>query len=298
MPRPSRLQSAKDDILALFEAAPIKVYAPKQLGRILADHRHQWRLANVTKAPDFIAFLKKYGALREHKLRSINYVGDLNRYTWGKASPYEVALSIKPNAYVTHGTAAALHGLLRVDSKTILINVEQSEKPPLSGTLTQEGINRAFAGSQRTSKLIYAYGKVSIVQLAGKHTGQLGVEQVSTAKGPIVRATDLERTLIDIVVRPAYAGGPDNILKAYRAAKKSVSPQRLLKTLEKLDYAYPYHQSIGFLMEASGYPPSAYEPLRALGLHHDFYLAHQMEESIFSKEWRLYYPADLLTHHA
>ena len=295
MTKPSRFQYAKEDITAHFNAAPAKVYAARQLARILAEHRRAWHLDDGARPTDFIGFLKKHGALRVQKLRSVNYADDLTRYTWGKASPYELALSIKPNAYLTHGTAAALHGLLKPDRKTIFVNVEQSKKPSLTSALTQEGIDRAFAGTQRASQLIYAHGRSSIMQLAGKHTNRLGVEVISTPNAQNIAVTNLERTLIDIVVRPAYAGGPANILKAYQAAKDRVSPQRLLKTLQALGYAYPYHQSIGFLMEHSGYPPSAYEPLRSLGLHHDFYLAHQIEAAAYSSEWRLHYPADLLT---
>ena len=38
-----------------------------------------------------------------------------------------------------------------------------------------------------------------------------------------VRVTDLERTLIDIAVRPEYAGGVYEVLNVYRLAKGKVS---------------------------------------------------------------------------
>lgn len=296
MPRPSRLSLAKDDVLALFNTAPARVYAARELAKILTEHRRGWHLSESTRPADFISFLTKEGALRARKFQSINYGGTITRYTWGKASPYEAALSIKPNAYLSHGTAALLHGLLKSD-RTIYLNVEQSKKPPFEGALTQEGINRAFTNNQRTSQLIYAYGRSSIVQLAGKHTNRLGVEVMSIPEVSGLAVTNLERTLIDITVRPVYACGPAQVLKAYRAAKDGVSIERLLSTLSELDYTYPYHQSIGFLMERAGYPKSSYERFRALGLAHDFYLAHRMEETAYSSEWRLHYPANLLTRH-
>lgn len=293
MGRPSRLLLAKSDIAALFEAAATKVYSSREFRDILAEHRESWRLPRAVQVAHFTAFLIKHGALRVKVLRATNYDREITRYIWGKASPYEVALSINTNAYLSHGTAALLHGLLKADGRTIHINIEQSKKPAFEGSLTQEGIDRAFAGNQRASRLVYTYGRFSIVQLAGKHTNRLGVQDMPGTDGRVLAVTGIERTLIDLVVRPAYAGGPLEVLKAYRAGKARVSTEGLIATLKELDYAYPYHQSIGLLMEKAGYPPTAYEPLRALGLRHDFHLAHRMHETKYSAAWRLHYPVDL-----
>jgi predicted transcriptional regulator of viral defense system len=43
--------------------------------------------------------------------------------------------------------------------------------------------------------------------LSGKNTNRLEVSQLRDPQGQLVDATKLERTLIDIAVRPAYAGG-------------------------------------------------------------------------------------------
>jgi len=69
-----------------------------------------------------------------------------------------------------------------------------------------------------------------------------------------------------------------------------MSVGRLLAILAKLDYVYPYHQSIGFLMQMAGYSEKSCGRLRALGLNHDFYLAHGMQQPEYSKDWRLFYP--------
>jgi hypothetical protein len=96
--------------------------------------------------------------------------------------------------------------------------------------------------------------------------------------------------LIDITVRPAYAGGVYQVLEAYRRAQPDMSTSILLATLKKLDYIYPYHQAIGFYMQQAGYKPEQYERLRGLGLNHDFYLAHGLREREFDSAWRLHFP--------
>jgi len=293
MPRPSRLLLAKEDILASFRAAPQKVYSKSDLTSVLTENRHTWHLPKHVTIRDFIAFLIKNGDLRARKLRSETYGQEINRYTWGSVSDLELAASIRAQGYFCHATALSLHGLVKLPPKTIYLNVEQSTKPALSGTLSQQGLDRAFASHQRQSKLIYKYKSMSVVMISGKSTNRLGVEEMPGPALEMISATNLERTLIDIVVRPAYAGGPSSILEAYRAARGRLSTDRLLRILSDLDHMYPYHQAIGFLMQRVGYPETDYRRLQALGLDYDFYLGHGLKEPAYSKDWRLYYPANL-----
>jgi hypothetical protein len=95
------------------------------------------------------------------------------------------------------------------------------------------------------------------------------------------------------VVRPAYSGGIFQVVKAYSTAKERVSTNRLVATLKKLGYIYPYHQAIGFLMEVAGYDEIRCRMLRQLGMNYDFYLAHGLKKPKYSKEWRVYYPEGL-----
>jgi predicted transcriptional regulator of viral defense system len=290
MARPSRLTVAKKDITALFHGSSEKVYSQSQLAAILNEQRSFWRLAERTTVRDFISFLEKQGKLRTHTFQAVNYGREIVRYTWGEASIYELAQSLQARGYLSHATAVALHGLTDLIPKVLYLNVEQSPKPPPSGSLTQRGIDHAFLRKQRQSQMTYEYGGASVTIINGKNTAGLGVEELAGPSEERLRVTNLERTLIDIVVRPTYAGGIFQVLDAYVAAKEKLSTNRLVATLKKLNYVYPYHQAIGFLMERSGYGDKRYMRLRQLGLNHDFYLTHGMQEPEYSKEWRLFYP--------
>jgi hypothetical protein len=104
----------------------------------------------------------------------------------------------------------------------------------------------------------------------------------------------VERTLIDIAVRPEYGGGVFEVLEAYRRASDKVSINRLTAHLKSINYIYPYHQVIGFyLTKAGSYRQSQIDLLRRFEISHDFYLMHQIQDKEYSSEWRLSYPKGL-----
>ena len=86
-------------------------------------------------------------------------------------------------------------------------------------------------------------------------------ETVVPDAGPL-RLTNLERTLIDITVRPVYSGGVFEVAKAFELAKEKLSVNSLTAMLKKLEYTYPYHQAVGFYLERAGYKSSLLDLLR------------------------------------
>lgn len=107
------------------------------------------------------------------------------------------------------------------------------------------------------------------------------------------RVTDLERTLIDVTLRPAYAGGVFEVAKAYALARERVSVNKLVTMLRKLEFAYPYHQAIGYYLERSGYTASPLALVRRLPFEHDLYLAHDMGRTRYEAAWHLFVPEGL-----
>jgi predicted transcriptional regulator of viral defense system len=231
------------------------------------------------------------GILREIDL-SATYPFEVKRYHLRAFSEYELALSLKPGAYLSHGTAAQLHELMDHDPTTIYLNKEQSPKRS-KASLTQAGIDQAFAGKQRTSAYAVTHQQTKIVLLSGKHSDRLGVTKITGSQAEQLELTDLERTLIDVAVRPTYAGGTKVVARAYRNALPLISISRLVKMLQDLNYVYPYHQVVGFYLQNAGCPLSALQPLRDPGLHFDFYLEHDMKRTRFDSTWRLHVPEDL-----
>jgi hypothetical protein len=276
-------------ISEFFEAQPFRIFKLGQLKTVFSDHRRDWGLAASMSASAFVEFMVEQGQLRKLELKSEHY-RDATRYSWGEPRPNELGLSLGRNAYLSHASAMAVHGLTDQIPKVVYINDEQSPKNLPPANLTQAAIDRAFTGSQRASRAVFSAGDLRIVVISGKNTGRLEVSQQKATDGSLVDVTKLERTLIDIAVRPTYAGGPYQVLEAYKTARGRASVNVLVATLRKLDYAYPYHQNIGFYMQRAGYAESALDQLRRLGLQFDFYLTYGMREKELNPEWRLFVP--------
>lgn len=143
---------------------------------------------------------------------------------------------------------------------------------------------------RETKNISYFKGK-KICLLNGMFTGKLGVIEITRRNVDKINVTNVERTLIDIAVRPFYSGGVFEVLKTYRLAHGKVSINKLSAMLEKINYTYPYHQVIGFYLEkAKRYRTAQINLMNKFDKKYDFYLTHQMTKRSYSKKWRLYFP--------
>ena len=290
--KPSKTEAAQAQIVSYFEASEKKAYTDRDLGQVLSENRQTWKLKTISVVK-FLQQLQELQIIKPIELHCPLYGHKHIRYVFGSEIPiYQLGHTIKNRAYYSHQSALYLQGLTNKQSETIYINAEQSEKPQGKSSLVQSNIDRAFQNQGRKSNYIFECENWQIHVLNGKNTRNLGVEMVLTPHGSLP-VTNLERTLIDIVVRPGYTGGCQEVLEAYRNAKDKISAYRLAEMLKQINYAYPYHQAIGFYTERAGYDQTALTDLKKLGVNYDFYLDYGMKEKNFSKEWRIYYPNKL-----
>jgi hypothetical protein len=77
------------------------------------------------------------------KLIAIKHPLRTSRYHGGNFTAYELALSMRPDSYLSHGTAAFLHGVTTKRPDFIYANQEQSANEQ-TGSLTQAGLNNDF----------------------------------------------------------------------------------------------------------------------------------------------------------
>ncbi len=291
----SRIQIARPDIIRYFDLLHNKVLHHSDFARILREQRTFWRLTLATNIPTFIRFLINSGKLSVFEFPFPSPYKKKTVYAWGPVPFYEIVLGISPKCYLSHYSAMKIHGLTEQTPKTFYINEEQRLESWLAGKLTQATINAAFQRPVRVTKRVAETRDYRVIFVNGKNTGNLGVvEQEFTGIGGQrfgrVRVTNLERTLIDITVRPVYSGGVSEVLKAFTLAREHVSVNRLAAMLKKLAFIYPYHQAIGFYLERAGYRSSSLDLLRGIPKEFDFYLDYGLKEREYVKEWRLFIP--------
>lgn len=111
--------------------------------------------------------------------------------------------------------------------------------------------------------------------------------------GRSIRVTDIPRTLIDITVRPGYAGGVTHVADIFKEARDRFQLDALLRTLQQINHKYPYHQAIGYYLTMAGVSYSRTKPLRDLGMAHQFYLDYGMTNPQLNNTWQIYVPAEL-----
>jgi len=255
--------------------------------KILAENRQFWRLAQATTVNKFLEFMLEYTDLQAARFEFPNRT-EL-RYTWGDVPTYEIVQTLRAAGYFTHYTAIHLHDLTDQIPKTIYLNFEQKLRGG-GGQLSQASIDRAFKAKCRVSNRIATYRDRDVTLLNGMNTGELGVVELETPEHVPLRVTSIERTLIDATVRPIYSGGVFEVARAFERAQGKFSVNKLVATLRKLNYTYPYHQAIGFYLERANYKPSQVDLLRQFEREFDFYLTHQMQQTDHNSRWRLFIP--------
>lgn len=287
--RRSSLHKAKSKIARYFSESLQRVFKRSEISSIFQHHQTEWKIAVSTSLQRCLSFLKEERILVEvnvdtHQSIEVRLCGE-------GFSPLELAQSLKKRAYLTHFTAMYLHSITDSVPKRIYVNYEQQDKPRSNTKLQQDRIDWAFARDIRRGKNIVEFGNHSIYLINGMYTGRAGVITLDGPNEEPLATTSVERTLIDITVRPEYSGGVNEVLKAYELAHEIVSVNALVALLKRINYVYPYHQAIGFYLDKSGvYSNSQIDLLSEFNMEYDFYLAHKMKETDYSDRWRLFVP--------
>jgi hypothetical protein len=268
-----------------------KVFKLSEISEILKQNKKAWHIYNSVGIREFLSLLLSETPLRKVQLDFPNRKE--TRYLWSNASVFELALSLRKSLYLCHQTAAYIHGLTKQKPKDVYVNYEQP-KHSENRDLSQENIDLALAKPVRITRNKAQYRNMTLWILNGMYTGCYGVIEKRGTKKERLRLTNMERTLVDIAVRPVYSGGVSEVLLAYKRAKGKVSIDGIIKTLQEMNYIYPYHQVVGFYLERTGvYDPNLVDRLLDFGTEYNFYLVHGMVEPLYSEKWSLYYPANL-----
>jgi predicted transcriptional regulator of viral defense system len=291
--RISSFEKAKEDVIAFFDIHPYLAHTTYDLREIFEENRNNWGIAKSKNIYDFYKFLEDKNILIKEKLTNEHTGSEKTIYRNHNATEFDIGLTIKKDGYLSNYSAMKVHQLTLQLPKTVYVSIDKYKEsvPPKTIKLQQENIDKAFSKKQRLSTESYKshYNGYKYVFLHKKH-GSINIGIHNNKKHQV---TDLERTLIDIAIRPAYSGGVFQILEAYKTAKDKVNTNKIAKYIDEFNYIYPYHQLVGFLMDMAGYDNKLLEPFLKKKTALNFYQTYNMNNKKLNEKWGIYYPMGL-----
>ncbi|SFN90558.1 hypothetical protein SAMN05421741_11365 [Paenimyroides ummariense] len=203
---------------------------------------------------------------------------------------FDVSSTINRMSVFSYQSALYINGLVESLPLEIYLNKERNTPSNnISKVLKQEDVDTSFSKAPRVSVADKNFKKNKIHVINGQFQNKIGVTVFRTH----YLVTDLERTLIDCVVRPFYAGGTSVIMEAFKKAKGKLDTKKLFEYLLKMHFTYPYHQAIGLYLEKSGYSTEDFKSFLELGKQIDFYLDYNIKYKKYSEKWGVFYPEAL-----
>lgn len=291
--RLKKIDIALPEIRKFFKSSA-RVFSLQELRGLL--YGGKWDLPVKMTTEKFISTLKEKRILREVKL---DFTPKVTCFTTQEANIYDVAINLAKNMYFSHYTAVHLHQLTEQIPKTIYVSKEFTPNGGYNissdegrDELTQEAVDSAMQKEPRVTKKRAKFKKQEIVFLNSKYTGDSGISEINF-NDTYYRVTSLERTLLDVAMRPYYCGGISEVMSCFSAAHNKININKIIRLLVELDYIYPYHQLLGFYFSRTGlYSGGTLDRLKRLGLDYDFYLCHgfKKKDLSYDNEWKLFYP--------
>lgn len=261
---------------AYISNIPKKVYNEKELNWFINDlaNLHSLKKKQVQIKDYFLAkYFSENSGLYSFKKQLINH--------------FDIASSYSRHSFFSHGSALKLHKI--DDTPTDIIYLTQNNYTLGRGSeLTQKALDDSFRKPQRITTKIIKNNQLKIYLLSGQNHDSM----ITSIDGYAV--TNLEKTLIDITIRPSYSRGSKNVLESFKKAKDCLDIEKLFTHYKDLKYSYPYHQSIGFYLEHAGYNNQELQKFQNLEKKLDFYIDYQIQTPKYSKDWKLYYDESIL----
>tara|TARA_R110001583_G_C5624215_1_gene406497 strand:- start:548 stop:1435 length:888 start_codon:yes stop_codon:yes gene_type:complete len=291
--RKESFDRASSEITSFFNRSNSKAYTTNDIREIFNTNRDIWRIAGYRNYKNFITYLNdnkilildvqnhEYHTSKKQILRKQN------------CTPFDVGLTVKKEGYLSNYSAMQIHQLTLQIPKTIYISEDKTSSNDHVGNviLEQSSVDKAFSKPQRIATESYKseYDGFKYIYLQRKHKfTKIGVTRINN-----LAVTDLERTLIDIAVRPAYSGGAFQILDAYKNSRDKANPAKLSNYLDQLDYIYPYHQLVGFYLDLAGFDKKDLQIFLDKKSNINFYQTYNLSNKKLNTKWGIYYPTGI-----
>lgn len=251
-------------------------------------------------------FLKVFSEINELEIIKLNFKNgesfDLYIFFPKEHSIFTISNLVQPSSYFAHFTALSLHQLIMDKSNSIYLKREAYTPPVVRNeNINQKRVDIAFSIPSRTTEKIAFFKwnntEYKIILLEGlKLTrSKRNFSGVKYKDFPIFKVSNIERTLLDCIIKPTYSGGVQSILTAFKEAKKEFNVDLMCELVNEYNMTYPYERSVALYMEKAHY--SDEEVKRFLdGINYndsnyDFYLDNQIISKKYDEKLKIYYPS-------
>ena len=220
---------------------------------------------NILTAKSLLQSYKKAGYIVSVRK---NLYGALNLASGNiMASRYEIASQVSDSSYISHHSALEFHGTANQVFYEMTISADEKIRP-------------------------FSFDGVSYLSHPSK--GNEGV--ISATYNPLIKVTDIERTLADCIHDIDLAGGLEELLQCIRLIPQ-LNEDRIIRYLEMYDECYLW-QKCGFILEQFrdqfGLSVDFYDECRRnIGKRKNYLRANVGLQ--YDSRWQLYAPADLMT---
>lgn len=226
--------------------------------------------------------------VRNNLILPVKQLDDIYSFPDRKYDIFDLVSINSRSSFFSHYSAVYIHNLTEQIPKNIYLSYERPNRADKKYTsLKQESIDVAFSKSPRVSSNFKKIDHYNVYYLNSQAYNKIGIEKFK--KKYLV--TDIERTLIDITIKPFYSGGVTQVLEAYNNSKEYLDVNKLLDYYIKMDFIYPYHQLIGFYLQRCNI--DGYELFKNFNMSLKFYLTYNILHSEYSEEWNIIYPKGL-----
>lgn len=215
----------------------------------------------------------------------------------------DVALALQDKGYFSHYSALFIHGLSNQVPKVFYLSEEiKNRKSTHTSEYNEFFIEQQFMKPPRSTTNYCQYKTTTFYLLEKNDNNEIGVETIALPSianflslDRKIRITSLERTLIDIVEAPQYSGGILSVVDTFRAVKGKIDLLKLKEYYNKMNFFYPYWQTIGFLIEKTWGEVEANKWMSYFGKPiHEFYLDRKFRlDWDKSEKWQVRFPKDL-----
>lgn len=207
-------------VLSLYEEGAV-IFSASHVERITGLREKQlYRFVSQLIEREVILRLKpgKYFIIPQEIGKESRYIGN-----W-----YIVAREIanSPSYYISHYSAMDLHNMLTQPLLKVYITSPKQERNKI-----RRVINVSFEFIFQKEEKIW------------------GIQEVWITNTEKVRVSDLERTIIDCLSKPKYAGGIVEIAKGIWIQKEKLNYERMVEYLKKLN-VYVVVKRLGYIFES------------------------------------------------